>query len=127
MMLNSGNNALYGVFMPLHHSLYVGFPSMIFEGGSFDPHDPPGSTPAYNYVGSNHMHPACIHDVNITHVENNSPMESLIVQTYLTAYIYTHMIAVCELKGTSEQTAVYITGLCIAESVTVCNVKCTLL
>ena len=38
MMLNSGNNAFYGVFMPLHHSL--GFPSMILEGGSFDPHDP---------------------------------------------------------------------------------------
>ena len=43
MMLNSGNNAFYGVFMPLHHSL--GFPSMILEGGSFDPHDPPGSAP----------------------------------------------------------------------------------
>ena len=36
MMLNSGNNAFYGVFMPLHHSL--GFTSMILEGGSFDPH-----------------------------------------------------------------------------------------
>ena len=31
IMLNSGNNAFYGVFMPLHHSL--GFPSMILEGG----------------------------------------------------------------------------------------------
>ena len=37
-MLNSGNNGFYGVFMPLHHSL--GFPSVIFEGGSFDPQDP---------------------------------------------------------------------------------------
>ena len=46
MMLNSGNNAFYGVFMPLHHSL--GFPNMILEGGSFDPIIPPGSTPGYN-------------------------------------------------------------------------------
>ena len=38
-MLNSRNNAFYGVFMPLHHSL--GFPNMILEGGSFDPDDPP--------------------------------------------------------------------------------------
>jgi len=38
-MLNSRNNAFYGIFMPLHHSL--GFSSMILEGGSFDPHDPP--------------------------------------------------------------------------------------
>ena len=29
--------------MPLHHSL--DFPYMILEGGSFDPHDPPGSAP----------------------------------------------------------------------------------
>ena len=40
MMLNSGNNAFYGVFMPLHHSL--GFPSMIFgRGGHLTPMDPP--------------------------------------------------------------------------------------
>ena len=38
MMLNSGNNAFYGVFMSLHHSL--GFPSTILEGGPFDPLDP---------------------------------------------------------------------------------------
>ena len=31
MVLNSGNNAFYGVFMPLHH--FLGFPSMILEGG----------------------------------------------------------------------------------------------
>ena len=29
MMLNSGNNAFYGVFIPLHYSL--GFPSVILE------------------------------------------------------------------------------------------------
>ena len=29
--------------MPLHHSL--GFPNMILEGGSFDPHDPPLDPP----------------------------------------------------------------------------------
>ena len=40
MMLNSRNNAFYGVFMPIHHSF--GFPSIILEGGSFDPH---GSAP----------------------------------------------------------------------------------
>ena len=44
MMLNSRNNAFYGIFMPLHHFLV--FPNMILEGGLFDPHDPPGSTPA---------------------------------------------------------------------------------
>ena len=43
MMLNSRNNAFYGIFMPLHHCL--GFPNVILEGGSFDPHDPPGSAP----------------------------------------------------------------------------------
>ena len=42
MMLNSRNNAFYGVFIPLQH--YFGFPIMIPE--SFDPHDPPGSAPA---------------------------------------------------------------------------------
>ena len=35
MVLNSGNNAFYGVFMPLHHSL--GFPYMILEGGVIGP------------------------------------------------------------------------------------------
>ena len=35
MVLNSGNNAFYGIFMPLHHSL--GFPSMMLDGGLFDP------------------------------------------------------------------------------------------
>ena len=39
MMLNLGNNAFYGVFMPLHHCL--GFPSMILEGA----HDPPWIRP----------------------------------------------------------------------------------
>ena len=29
--------------MPLHHSL--GFPNVILEGGSFDPHDPPLDPP----------------------------------------------------------------------------------
>ena len=29
--------------MPLHH--FLCFPNMILEGGSFDPHDPPGSAP----------------------------------------------------------------------------------
>ena len=33
MMLNSGNNAFYGIFMPLHH--FLGFPNMILEGGVF--------------------------------------------------------------------------------------------
>ena len=42
MMLNSRNNAFYGIFMPLHHSL--GFPNTILEGGSFDP---PGFAPGY--------------------------------------------------------------------------------
>ena len=48
MMLNSRNNAFYGIFMPLHHSL--GFPNIILEGGSFDPHDPPGSAPEFGYL-----------------------------------------------------------------------------
>ena len=46
MMLNSRNNAFYGIFMALHHSL--GFPNMILEGGSFDPMTPPGSAPDAN-------------------------------------------------------------------------------
>ena len=33
MMLNSRNNAFYGIFMPLHH--FLGFPNMILEGGVF--------------------------------------------------------------------------------------------
>ena len=40
MMLNSGNNAFYGVFMPLHHSFILGFPSMILEGGHLTPMTP---------------------------------------------------------------------------------------
>ena len=31
--------------MPLHHSL--GFPNMILEGGSFDPHDPSLDPPLF--------------------------------------------------------------------------------
>ena len=48
MMLNLGNNAFYGVFMPLHHSL--GFLSMILEGGLFYPHDPPWIRPGAEYL-----------------------------------------------------------------------------
>ena len=33
--------------MPLHHCL--GFPNMILEGGSFDPHDPPLDPPLLTY------------------------------------------------------------------------------
>ena len=70
MMLNSRNNAFYGIFMPLHHCL--GFPNMILEGGSFDPHDPPGSAPVCNIVYCDQSESDRVGDVYCVNYDNVS-------------------------------------------------------